>query len=476
MRLGVRILGRCEPDQRRVSNGLAVVARLVGAVCWLWIAPAACLAPAAFAQGGPALPSGDEALKKEQEALFQRILREPNNLDVTFRHAEVSTALGDYEAAIGSLERMLFFNPNLPRVMLELGVLYFRLGSYEMARTYFTKAIAAPDTPPEVRVKVDAFLAEIEKRLNPNLTIGYFQTGARYQTNANAGPAGSLVRVFGFDATLSRQFEKAPDWNWFAQSVVRNIYDFGNQRGDTWETTAAGYLSRQRQFSRLDTDLADVNTGPRLALFPESLNGWSARPYVGVTGVRLGDSNYLSAQTAGGSITWAPTPGWSFELGLERSRRAFHDTDDYPTADRQSGLVNTGYLIAGGPLLFGWTWSGRAAISDNDARFEAQSYRQTGGELSLAYTFYMDLFGAERRMTISPFAGILRAKYKDPDILVDPDMERRDLERRVGLSMEAQFDKRFGLGVRLQYSKTDSNIPNFDTSNFSIYAGPTVRF
>src|SRR5262245_15791409 len=63
--------------------------------------------------GAQAQPTPDlDALKKEQELLFQKVLRDPKNLDVAFRHAEISTALGDYEAAIGSLERMLFFNPN----------------------------------------------------------------------------------------------------------------------------------------------------------------------------------------------------------------------------------------------------------------------------------------------------------------------------------------------------------------------------
>ena len=35
------------------------------------------------------------------------------------------------------------FNPNLPRVKLELGVLYFKLGSYELARSYFQEAVNA---------------------------------------------------------------------------------------------------------------------------------------------------------------------------------------------------------------------------------------------------------------------------------------------------------------------------------------------
>ena len=412
----------------------------------------------------------------EQDTLFARILKEPANLDVSFRHAELSTANGDYEAAIGSLERMLFYNPNLPRVMLELGVLYFRLGSFEMSREYFKKSIAASDTPPEVRARVEPYLTEIEKRLSPNHTTGFAQTGVRYQTNANAGPIGENVRVFGFDATLGRQFVKAQDWNWFAQGVVRNTIDFGNQRGDAWESTIGAYLTQHRDFTRLNTALIDIQTGPRFALFPEKLQGWSWRPYVGATGINLGGSNYLAAGTAGSALTWMPAPGWQMELGSERSWRDFYNSDEYPTVENQSGFISTGYVNLYGQLFGGWTWAARAAISDNKADAASQSYLQRGVDFSLSYAMNVPMFGATRRFTVSPFAGYLDTQYEQADALVDPAMARHDRERKVGIAFDALITERAGLGLRLQYSKTDSNIPNYQTDNFSVLAGPTWRF
>ncbi len=424
----------------------------------------------------PAAPTDQVSLKKEQDALFERILNNPADLDASFRHAEVSTALGDFEAAIGSLERMLFYNPNLPRVRVELGVLYFRLGSYELARAYFESAIRAPDTPAEVRAKVNAYLAEINKRLSPTQFSVFAQTGARYQTNANAGPDGTLVRVFGFDATLDREFVRAPDWNWFAQAVARHVLDLGTQGGDAWETTVGAYLSRHDRFARLDTNLIDVQTGPRLALWPERARGWSLRPYVGATGVHLGGEYYLSQQTAGASIGWLPSPEWSFEVGYERSRRDFNNTDDYPTAEDQTGMQDTGYLIAGGPLVLGWTWHARGAISKNDARVDWQSYDQRTLDVFLSYSFALPLLGAERQVTLLPFAGILDADYDGPDPLIDPSVVRKDLERRVGIGVELQLTGEIGFGARFQQSKTESTLPNYEMENRSVYLGPTFRF
>jgi hypothetical protein len=42
------------------------------------------------------------------------------DMETTFRFLEVATRLGDYEAAIGALERVLYYNPDLAEVKVEL--------------------------------------------------------------------------------------------------------------------------------------------------------------------------------------------------------------------------------------------------------------------------------------------------------------------------------------------------------------------
>jgi tetratricopeptide (TPR) repeat protein len=70
-------------------------------------------------------------IEVRRQALLQQMLQDPSNLDVAFEYASLSSQVGDYEAAISTLERMLIFAPNTPRLQLELGILYYKLGSYE---------------------------------------------------------------------------------------------------------------------------------------------------------------------------------------------------------------------------------------------------------------------------------------------------------------------------------------------------------
>src|SRR5947209_2205835 len=101
---------------RRISLALSALLIATGVLCL-----------PAMAQ---VLSAQDRAqLEAQKQSLFQQMLRNPANLDVTFAYADLSARLGDNEAAVAALERMLLFNPSLARVNLELGVLYFRMGS-----------------------------------------------------------------------------------------------------------------------------------------------------------------------------------------------------------------------------------------------------------------------------------------------------------------------------------------------------------
>src|SRR5690606_8733089 len=124
---------------------------------------------------------------------------------------------------------------------LELGVLYYRVGSYQVAQNYLNEALASPNVPDEVAAKAERFLAEIDKRLARNRFSGSLYAGMRYQSNANAGPSGSNVRVLGVDATLSDEFTSQSDFNGFAAAQLKHEFDFQNQRGDTFESTLLLY-------------------------------------------------------------------------------------------------------------------------------------------------------------------------------------------------------------------------------------------
>ena len=82
-------------------------------------------------------------------------MRKPSDPDVLLRYATLATQAGNLEGAISALERLLLIEADQPRVKLELGVLYFRLGSYPAARSYLESVLASPALSPELRGRAE---------------------------------------------------------------------------------------------------------------------------------------------------------------------------------------------------------------------------------------------------------------------------------------------------------------------------------
>ncbi len=425
--------------------------------------------------GTPALAPTPSVFGVGSDVLFQQVLNDPSNLDISFRYAELATQQGDYEAAIGALERMLFYNADLPRVKLELGVLYFRLGSYEMAKSYFEAAIAGPNVPPEVRSKVEAFLAEIARRTSPFQYSAFVWGGGRYQTNANAGPNSMLVRALGFDATLASQFAKQPDWNSFIFGAAGVSYDLGNQRGDTLEAGVVGYYAKQFLVDQFDLGMTELQVGPRLALFPEMIQGASLKLYGIANTVGLGGSNYFNTLGAGASSRFNLGVFAVAEPSFEYRQRQFFDSGNFPTASMQTGHLMTGAFSAEG-VVPGWMkWAARAAYDRNETDFDQYTYDRWSIDVGVPFEFVTDWWGT-RQWIVTPNAGFSYVRYAGPDPLVDPTVTRRDHEWRVGTIVDVQLKDNIGLRTQMQYSKNNSNLPNYTMSDFAVSFGPTLRF
>jgi tetratricopeptide (TPR) repeat protein len=424
--------------------------------------------PAAAQTASPATPAA--VIQGDYEALFQQMYQNPSNLDVSFKFAHEAVQRGAYEAAIGALERMLFFNPDLPRVKLELGVLYFKLGSYEIARGYLLDAMKAANAPDEIRAQVRSYLVEIDRRLSLHEYSVFFHSGIRHQTNANVGPNGLLVRALGQDAILDAKYGKRPDFNTF-QNVAANYAYKMNLRGDAIELTLIGINSRQNQLSQYNLGLVEVMFGQRVGV------GQNASfKYYGIGDqVWLGDANYFNA--LGGGVSARTGLGeWGIaEAFVESRHRRFFDSQNYPTAREQTGDLTTAGLLT--DLRFGpLHWTTRLAHDSNKAIFDYNSYKRYSIDVALPYEFSLMVFGAQRQFVVAPTIGYSFARYEAPNPIVDPDITRRDNEWRYGGIIDAQLVDNIGVRTQLNYFKINSTLPNYTTDNFSVSVGPTVRF
>jgi hypothetical protein len=415
-------------------------------------------------------PDTASIVRLDYETLFQQMYKSPSNLDVSFKFAEQAVARGDYEAAIGALERMLFFNPNLPRVKFELGVLYFNLGSFELARGYLQDAAKGADVPDDIRAQIRAYLAEIDRRLSRYEYSVFLQGGMRYQTNANLGPDGLMVRALGQDAILGKQFGKHPDWNYFQTVSAYYAYKM-NLRGDAIEVTFQGLNSTQVKFDQFNLGLIEVTVGQRVAVGQNE-----SFKYYGIGDqVWLGGANYFNA--IGGGLSARTTIGslGIVEAYIEDRHRTFFNSLNYPTASQQTSDLITAAIttdLAFGPLH----WATRVGYDESRAIFDYNSYKRYSIDVAFPFAFELQLFGTPHQFVFAATAGYSRADYAAPNPILDRKIIRHDNEQRYGGIFDAQIVDNIGVRTEVQYSKIGSSLPNYTTNNFSVAVGPTVRF
>ena len=105
------------------------------------------LALSLAAAAPPAVAQDVSPQRAEFLSLYQQLLKNPTNVELTLRYARLGADLGDYEASVSALERLLMYNPNLPTAEIELGLLYARLKSYAMAKVVSGAGVRGARTP-----------------------------------------------------------------------------------------------------------------------------------------------------------------------------------------------------------------------------------------------------------------------------------------------------------------------------------------
>lgn len=432
--------------------------------CALW------LGLLAWVDGAAAQSAGKQALRAEQAAAFDRMLAAPDDLELMFAYALISLELEDLEAAITTFERMLIYDENLPRVQLELGAAYFRLGSYAVARYYFDLVRASENVPPEVLERVALFDEQITRRTRTSVLSGEVSVGLAFASNANLGPQDAEVLLFGIPATLRDRFTANPDGGLRAVGSLSHIYDLERPNGDAWRTDLTGLTLRYAHEADGDVDLLSIVTGPSLAADDEQF-GLKLRPTIGAELVRSANATLYRA----GSVGLEAQETFGSELAAfgrvavgYRDYSSGNDSFDGGFADMTAGVA--------------WSVAANSAVrltafaGGEDTASPSNSNVELGGRIGAFHAYDPGLGGDTRRWTISGYAQLGYRAYEEPSDTVDPDRARRDVELRLGAGNT--FDLGDGLLARLEvdYLRRMSNLPNFDLSNIGVTTSLGYRF
>ena len=281
-------------------------------------------------------PNLIEQTDLEREKIFASLIDNPTNLDLLFKYANLSILLGDLEAAISVFEQMLIYEPDLPRIRLELGVLYFRLNAYPSAKLYLN-SVKKYDAPDEVLKKVDAFLGSIAEAEEDYFHRHIFSMGLTRSSNANSGIDDDIIEIAGLPLIVADSSKPQGDITKNFRYTYTLKQDLNHPREDNVNYVVALTDQRLDTYSQFDTSsiVASATRTFNLEGNPTSI---FSRPSLdaSITGfmVLLADRSFLSSQKYDLTFTGALTDSLVFSIG------GFHDQRKFLINDLKSGYIN----------------------------------------------------------------------------------------------------------------------------------------
>ncbi|MEO0751852.1 MAG: tetratricopeptide repeat protein [Pseudomonadota bacterium] len=391
-----------------------------------------------------------EAVLKGKLAQLER---EPENFDLLWEIAVIASHQGAYDEAITALERLLIYFPRDAKLRIELGVMYFRLGSYAQAKRQFDAARTLGPSEEELsrmaRFEPAVRSGQSGVRFSNSVTLTFGQ-----RSNILTSASGPSILVFGVPVLI------LPEQSGEFYSVTgtsKVTWTLGTPRADR---ISARVWATYSDFDASLTDFDRQSYGLELAYTRPIFLDFEGYELDVRGAYRLDDTNLLGQ--LGTFDLWEAYVGGTRQTNYSRTSLGYVYTQaEQPFGSSlRTGVVRLSYAqrisprwSAGGEVYAGVQRGNSQASSDvygAEARAD-YTHRLFGGSLdALArVTLGYDIADARR---VTPFIS--------PIIPLDVDRVT------ASVSEEVSFGNGFDLRLKLQAIDQNSSLPNGEFDDF----------
>jgi len=394
--------------------------------------------------------------------------------------AEFDAALAAIEqrrlrTARTGLTRLLAANPSLSRARLELAKVHYLSRDYGPAREEAQRVLDDPDTPPQVRATVLAFLAQIDAderqfaarhQWSPT-----FYGGVLYDSNVNIGPSRDIIDIGGLPFLVTPESQETSDWAGVINTGIAHTYnpgsrfDWGEDTGSfVWQSEANAYYRAYFDENDFNLGVLTLRTGPAW-IVP---GRW--RAYVGLQGeeIFLGGDDLAFFGSLNPGIAWQVGDDWEIALDGIVTDRNYHDDED----SGRDGTYVAPYLTVGRyfndrRLLV----QAGAGYPDFDADDDRYSY--SGPDVFLGFT-------TEAWQNGAVFGRVNYRWYDFEEVEPGFGIPRDDEELRATLGFQHDYREgalaNWSLVGGWTYTNNDSDVPLYDYDRHQVGLGLSRRF
>ena len=399
----------------------------------------------------------DETLPLEEqlELLFSKIRQNPKNLDLNYKYAKVAEKLGKFDEALSAYERMLIVTGDIPRVKLDMAMVYAQLKDVNKAETLFQEVLDA--NPPEsVRDNIQRMMSEVGKLRKRHFVNGSLTFGWHADSNANASPASGQQVVGGLDPIpLDPNSLEATDDQVFSALSLKYSYALDPRRGINWNTEGLYYKANYASLGNLNVTLKSIKMGPSFNL-PSLKSRFAAN-------VQYSDTNLARVdyqKSVRKAVQWSTQVHPKLMLVLD----AHHDWKRH-----QNSASSSLYTLRDGGA---WEFKSTLNYLHSDKDMFSLSFKRHEELTRQDYYDYgsrtLDMKYIRKlphKLTAIAGVGFSTSEYGTPDPSVDPDIIRKDSERNWSLMLSLPLGQHVTFTGGYTYRDLDSSIQNYEYEN-----------
>lgn len=272
-------------------------------------------------------------------------LAENPEIEAQFKEGMEALKNDKLKSAIEAFRNILSSDPEVNRAKLELALAYYRSLNYTEAEQLAQGVLDDPLTPPDVRVTVLAFLAQVRRdseefgkkhELTPHVLAGIMR-----DSNINVGPANANIRIGDIPLSLTQSSLKQSANAYVLEAGADHLYQTGKrvEVGERtgmllWQSGANVYSRKYHAYGDFDILVASLNTGPAVLM----LRNWRASLQLRSDYLNLGSASLGWFNSVNPSITWQYN---NAEINWDTiyTRRFYHKSID---SGREGDFVASG--------------------------------------------------------------------------------------------------------------------------------------
>lgn len=390
--------------------------------------------------------------------------------ELLFTQGMESRIEGRLYSSIEAFQQILEEYPELHRARLELAVSYYNTFNFDGALQEAQTVLDEPDIPPNVRIAILAFMAQVKKDQERFTLTGDWQfpvmIGYMHDSNVSAGPDSRAISGYpGF--TLDDEDTENSDSAWYFNGGVEHVLQTGKYFRFGEQPASLLWKSKVNIYHRAYFDEHDYNltvytfrTGPALL----STGNWRASLDLQEEVIRYGGEDLADYTSLIPQFTWYFENG--IELGAEclfTHRSYAQDEDTNRTGDYIAPQISIGYVTKDNKFAF----QGHAAFFNEDAKATRKSNDGYNLFLGGSWNFLADT-------SLLAMVNYRDTEYDGREPLFNKARDEDEWRSTLGIrhtfkDMGAATD--WSIGANITYTDHESNVSiyEYDRTQVSLY-------